>query len=87
MTGTLNFNHVTCGKTRAYLMADESTTLDFAGDMIDAAAKALLNDEASGIVEDAALTARHEAIDAAEHELGMRNSTGVRGALRDFWSR
>jgi hypothetical protein len=87
MTDTLNFDHVTCEKTRAYLLSEEWTTLDSAGDMIDAAADACTADMIAGEVEEDALTDRQEAIYSAEQALGQRDSLGVRKALRDFWSR
>lgn len=81
------FDHVTCDKIRAYLTSNESTTLDLAGNMIDAAARALNADEISNDVEERALMARQEALESAEAALGARDSIGVRAALREFWSR
>lgn len=82
----MTYDHIKCGRTRRYLMADTSTSLDVAGRMIDRAQEALNDDLNNPEIEPGSTNARQEAIYFAESYLGQRDSIGVRRALRDFWT-
>ncbi len=80
------FSNVKSAKVRAYLNSDKSTTLDKAGSMIDIAILALDADERNHNIDVNSLYERRQAIEEAEFALGLRDSLGVRYALRHFWS-